>query len=151
MIVGGSFVKQQQNKKDKWQIKITAGDGAIKTIFHEVRKKSEIALLLLWLVLWLVQKNSCHSLNQSDTTPKPITNWSPTFSRALGGLVIFSSYWHSTHELSLKVLISNSPYCLLCNSYDLSWVNSVLDQLKLPWLIFFTILIICLLDIVLIL
>ena len=47
MIAGGSFVKQQQNKKDKWQIKITTGDGAIKTIFHEVRKKSEIALLLL--------------------------------------------------------------------------------------------------------
>ena len=48
-------------------------------------------------------------------------------------------------------LISNSPYYLPYNSYDVSSENLVLDQLIIPWLIFFSILITCLLDIVLIL
>ena len=50
-----------------------------------------------------------------------------------------------------KDLISNSPYCLPYNSYDVSLENLVLEQLIIPLLIFFFILITSLLDIVLIL
>ena len=48
-------------------------------------------------------------------------------------------------------LISNSPYCLPYGSYDVTSESLVLDQLIIPTLIFFYILITCLLDIVLIL
>ena len=48
-------------------------------------------------------------------------------------------------------LISNSPYYLPYSSYDVSSENLLLDQLIIPWLTFFSILITCLLDIVLIL
>ena len=48
-------------------------------------------------------------------------------------------------------LIGNSPYCLPYNSYDVSLENLVLEQLIIPLLIFFFILITSLLDIVLIL
>ena len=48
-------------------------------------------------------------------------------------------------------LISNSPYCLPYNSYDVNSENLALDQLKIPALTFFFILITCLLDIILIL
>ena len=47
-------------------------------------------------------------------------------------------------------LISNSPYCLSYNSYDVSSENLVLNHLIIPYLIFFFILITCLFDIVLI-
>ena len=47
-------------------------------------------------------------------------------------------------------LISNSPNCLLYNSYNISLENLELDQLMIPQFVFFFILIICLLDIVLI-
>ena len=47
--------------------------------------------------------------------------------------------------------ICNSPYCQPYNSYDVSSENLVLDQLIIPKLIFFFILITCLVDIVLIL
>ena len=50
-----------------------------------------------------------------------------------------------------KDLTSNSPYCLPHNTHDVSSENLVLDQLINPWLIFFFILITCLLDIVLLL
>ena len=43
-------------------------------------------------------------------------------------------------------LISNSPYCLPNSSCDVSLENLVLDQLIIPYLIFFFILITCLLD-----
>ena len=48
-------------------------------------------------------------------------------------------------------LVSNSPYCLPYSSCDVSFENLVLDQLIIPSLVFFVILITCLLDIVLIL
>ena len=48
-------------------------------------------------------------------------------------------------------LISNSPYCLPYNSYDVNSENLALDQLKIPALTFFFILMTCLLDIILIL
>ena len=39
-------------------------------------------------------ENSHNSLNQSDAKLKPITTWSPAFSRALGSLVFaLSSHW----------------------------------------------------------
>ena len=47
-------------------------------------------------------------------------------------------------------LISNSPYCLPYNSYNVRLENLELDQLIIPQFIFFFILITCLLDIVLI-
>ena len=43
-------------------------------------------------------------------------------------------------------LINNSPYCLPCNSYDVSLENLVLNQLIIPKLIFFFILSTRLLD-----
>ena len=48
-------------------------------------------------------------------------------------------------------LISNSPYCQPYSSCDVSLENLVLDQLIIPQLIFFSILITCLLDFILIL
>ena len=48
-------------------------------------------------------------------------------------------------------LISNSPFCLPYNSYDISQENLGLDQPMISWLIFFFILLTYLLDIVLIL
>ena len=48
-------------------------------------------------------------------------------------------------------LISNSPYCLPYSFCDVSLENLVLDQLIIPLLIFFYILVTCLLDIELIL
>ena len=53
--------------------------------------------------------------------------------------------------LKLSDQICNSPYCQPYSSYSVSSENVVLDQLILPKLIFFSILITCLLDIVLIL
>ena len=50
-----------------------------------------------------------------------------------------------------KDKIGNSPYCQPYNSYDVSSENLVLVQLIIPKLIFFFILITCLVDIVLIL
>ena len=51
----------------------------------------------------------------------------------------------------LKLQVSKSPYCLPYSSCDISLENLVLDWLIIPLLIFFFILITCLLDIVLIL
>ena len=53
--------------------------------------------------------------------------------------------------LSFRDLICNSPYCLPCSSYDTSWEDLVLHQLIISCLIFFLVVITCLLDIVLIL
>ena len=53
--------------------------------------------------------------------------------------------------LSFRDLICNSPYCLPCSSYDISWEDLVLHQLIISFLIFFLVVITCLLDIVLIL
>ena len=54
----------------------------------ESRKRLEIALILHYFALWLVQKT--HTTNQSDAKLKPITTWSPAFSRALVTLVVFN-------------------------------------------------------------
>ena len=52
--------------------------------------------------------------------------------------------------LNSQDLISNSPNCLLYNSYDVTLENLELDQPIIPKLIFFYILISCLLDIIII-
>ena len=52
--------------------------------------------------------------------------------------------------LQLPDQICNSPYCELYNSHDVSYENLVLDQLIIPKLIVFFILITCLVDNVLI-
>ena len=59
--------------------------------------------------------------------------------QALVRLICFECF----HSLDL---ISNSPYCLSYNSYDVSLENLVLDQPTVP-LIFFSVLISCLFDI----
>ena len=48
--------------------------------------------------------------------------------------------------LDSQDLIGNSPNCLLYNSCDVSLENLVSDQLIIPELIFFFILVTCLLD-----
>ena len=48
-------------------------------------------------------------------------------------------------------LVSNSPYCLPYSSCDVTLENLVFDQLIISSLVFFVILITCLLDIILIL
>ena len=67
--------------------------------------------------------------------------------------VIFSSpsRGHRCQPFNSQDLISNSFYCLPYSSCDINLENLVLNQLIIPWLIFFFILITCLLDIVLIL
>ena len=47
----------------------------------------------------------------------------------------------------IQDLISNSPYCLLYSSYDVSNENLLLDQLIIPELMFFFILITSLLEV----
>ena len=53
------------------------------------------------------------------------------------------------NPLTSKISFSNSPYCLPYSSCDVSLENLVLDQLMIPQLMFFFILITCLLDIAL--
>ena len=57
----------------------------------------------------------------------------------------------SHSDTVINPLTSNSPYCQPNNSYNVSLENLVLDQPIIPKLIFFPILITCLVDIVLIL
>ena len=56
---------------------------------------SEIVLVLRFFFLFALRsvigpENSHYSLNQSDAKLKPPTTWSPSFSRALGSLVVFT-------------------------------------------------------------
>ena len=62
-----------------------------------------------------------HPLNQSDTQPKPITAWSPAFSRALGSLPAFA--------LSPDWLLSVFSF-LLIGRYD--YLGSNLQGTKTP-------------------
>ena len=58
-----------------------------------------------------------------------------------------NNYYNLT--LSLSMIANNTPYGLLCNLYDVSSENLVLDQLIIhKWLIFYFIVITCWLDIV---
>ena len=59
--------------------------------FCMVLNKSQLNALLHSVI---GSENSRHSLNQSDAKIKPISTWSPAFSRALGSLVFaLSSHW----------------------------------------------------------
>ena len=49
-------------------------------------------------------ENSRHSRNQSDAKLKPIATWSPAFSRAFGGLVVFT-----LSSLAIKDIFALSP------------------------------------------
>ena len=56
---------------------------------------SEIVLVLRFFFLFVLRsvigpENSHYSLNQSDAKLKPPTTWSPSFSRALGSLIVFT-------------------------------------------------------------
>ena len=79
--------------------------------------------------------------------------WQGEFLKQLRPLLVYN-HFHNPCDLNpfnSHDLISNSPYCLPYSSCDVSLENLVLDQLIIPWLMFFSILITCLLDIVLIL
>ena len=75
-----------------------------------------------------------------------------------GVLLMFKQFWKDYSSNTFIILkpfhsqdlISNSPFCLPYNSYDVSSENLLLDQLLIPWLTFVFFLITCLLDIVLI-
>ena len=62
--------------------------------FSKCRKQSEIILVSRLLTL-IGPENLRNSLIQSGAKLKPITTWSPAFSRALDSLVVytFSSHW----------------------------------------------------------
>ena len=66
-------------------------------------------------------------------------------------LYILTLKYKTNLTLKLPDQICNSPYCQPYNSCDVSSENLVLDQLIIPKLIFFFILITYLVDIVLIL
>ena len=57
--------------------------------------------------------------------------------------------WLSVKPFNLQDLMSSSLYCLPYSSFNVSFENLVLDQSIIPQLIFFFILITCLVDIVL--
>ena len=57
--------------------------------------------------------------------------------------------WPSVKPFNLQDLMSSSPYCLPYSSFNVSFENLVLDQSIIPQLLFFFILITCLVDIVL--
>ena len=89
------------------------------------------------------------------STPVEVVGWRDTPSA--GDEVIQVETEVNSTDLLVNLTLSlpqshqgNSPYCLLYNSVGVSLENLVLDQLINPSLIFFSILIICLLDIVLI-
>ena len=72
-----------------------------------------------------------------------------------GVWVLFSEYFELVFLLNCFVqafhsqdLISNSPYCLQYNSSKVSLQNFALEELTIPKLLFFFILITCVLDIV---
>ena len=57
--------------------------------------------------------------------------------------------WYPINPFTPKIsLVLDSPYCLPNNSCDVILENLVLDQLMIPKLIFVSILITCLLDVV---
>ena len=61
----------------------------------ECQMLSEIVLVLRFFFLFALRsvigpENSHYSLNQSDAKLKPLTTWSPSFSRASGSLVVFT-------------------------------------------------------------
>ena len=58
---------------------------------------------------------------------------------------------HSIMRINSQDRISDSPYCLPSNSYDMNLENLVLDQIKIPSLIFYFSLVTSMLDIILIL
>ena len=89
------------------------------------------------------------------STPVEVVGWRDTPSA--GDEVIQVETEVNSTDLLVNLTLSlpqshqgNSPYCLLYNSVGVSLENLVLDQLINPSLIFFSILITCLLDIVLI-
>ena len=83
--------------------------------------------------------------DQKCTQAKDIINNVPICTH-----VCCNSWWSRKLSLALlplnsQDLISNSPYCLLYSSCNVSLENLVLDQLIIPWLtFFFFLLLVCL-------
>ena len=59
-----------------------------KSDFNGVSKEIRDCFVLALVRPMIGPENSHHSLNQSDAKSKPITTWSPVFSRALGILLV---------------------------------------------------------------
>ena len=88
--------------------------------------------------------------NKSRTVAATNMNTESSRSHAVFNIVLTRSEYDKETEvyinplfpkISLVILISNSPYCLPYSSCDVSLENLVLDQLTIPQLIFFFILI----------
>ena len=80
---------------------------------------------LHWLSLLrsvFVPENSLHFLNQSGEKRKPITTWSPAFSRALGSLLSFTLSFHCL----IIMLTIMFPFFLLNWFKNLRWSLSQL-------------------------
>ena len=101
----------------------------------ESRKRLEIALILHYFALWLVQKT--HATNQSDAKLKPITTWSPAFSRALVILVVFTL--NSRCLFKVFFLFSDWLSWLLIityvssNSVENRFINQILLMVAWVW------------------
>ena len=97
-------------------------------------RRFEIALILSYFALWF---KKTHATNQSDAKLKPITTWSPAFSRALATLVVF--YFEFSLPLQGIFLFSDWLSWLLNFSFSSHSVEKRhilrLDQLYTPNLI----------------
>ena len=95
----------------------------------ESRKRLEIALILHYFALWLVQKT--HATNQSDAKLKPITTWSPAFSRALVTLVVFNLNSRCLFKVFFFFLIGCRDYLTYVSSHSVE--NRCINQILLNW------------------
>ena len=82
-----------------------------KSNFQLCRNKSEIALGLVYCAMWLVQKTRATlPTNQMQNSVKPITTWSPAFSRAWGSLVVLTLISHWLSKVFSCLLIGRCDY-----------------------------------------
>ena len=108
-------------------------------------RRFEIALILSYFALWF---KKTHATNQSDAKLKPITTWSPAFSRALATLAVF--YFEFSLPLQgifFFFLICCGDYLILFSSHSVEkWHILRLDQLYTPTLIVAWVLPLCFLS-----
>ena len=125
---------------------------------HIAKARKTLSLFLGGLCIKLTASNTSswesffflRSLHQFKQVFICLTSWGNRFKKKCSAGAEIDRKLFTPHQpFHSQDLISNSPYYLPYNSYDVSSENLVLDQLIIPWLIFFSILITCLLDIVL--
>ena len=95
-----------------------------RVIFSDCQKYSGVALIILPLALWLVQK-TCTTLKQSNAKLKPITTYSPASFHALA--LIFLELWLAFLRyfpdfwLAVVTALASVYYCIGLR-LDLLWV-----------------------------